>query len=268
MDYFFSGVRDVFSMDDLTLVNLEGPLTTGSDYRPNRQFIMRGKPEYAGILKAGDIEAVTVINNHAMDCGDQGRADTRAALEAVGVGYCGYGDAYTVEVKGVTITCLGFAEWYDPLDAVIAEIEAARAECDILICYFHWGEERILQPTANMTRYGHAAVDAGADLVLGAHSHVIGSIEKYQGRYIAYSLANFCFGGNRNPSDKDTFIFQQVFNVTADGVSDGGIHLIPCRVSSSRGTNDYRPVPVSGAEAERILGRIARYSVGIESYFE
>ena len=60
----------------------------------------------------------------------------------------------------------------------------------------------------------HLAIDEGADLVIGHHPHVLQGIEKYKGKYIAYSLGNFCFGGNKNPQDKDTMIFQQTFTVT------------------------------------------------------
>ena len=82
--------------------------------------------------------------------------------------------------------------------------------------------------TSTQERYGHAIIDAGADLVLGHHPHVLGGIEQYKGKYIVYSLANFCFGGNSNPNDKDTMIFQQTFVVDGAGnVSDGGINIIP-----------------------------------------
>lgn len=60
---------------------------------------------------------------------------------------------------------------------------------------------------------GRKCVDWGADLVLGSHPHVLQGIELYQGKFIVYSLANFCFGGNRNPKDKDTMIFQQQFTL-------------------------------------------------------
>ena len=66
-------------------------------------------------------------------------------------------------------------------------------------------------------KLAHLAIDEGADLVIGHHPHVLEGIEKYNGKYIAYSLGNFCFGGNKNPSDKDTMIFQQTFTIDADG---------------------------------------------------
>jgi poly-gamma-glutamate synthesis protein (capsule biosynthesis protein) len=99
------------------------------------------------------------------------------------------------------------------------------------------------------------------DLVLGAHPHVIQGVEVYQGRYIVYSLANFSFGGNANPLDQHSFIFQQEFTFYR-GVWDGQLNtnIIPIFVSSIRATNDFVPTPAYGADAERILARIERYS--------
>ena len=104
-------------------------------------------------------------------------------------------------------------------------------------------------------------IDGGADLVLGSHSHVVGGIEEYNGKYIVYGMGNFCFGGNKNPSDKDCLIFQQTFELMPDGaIVDAGITIIPCSISSVSGTNDYRPTPLSGVEAARVLRKIGRYS--------
>ena len=101
------------------------------------------------------------------------------------------------------------------------------------------------------------AIDEGAHLVVGHHPHVIQPVEKYKGRYIAYSLANFCFGGNSYPSDMDTYIFQQTFTVTGKEVAqDDNINIIPCRVSSDYDYNNYQPTPVEGEEAQRILDRV------------
>ena len=98
---------------------------------------------------------------------------------------------------------------------------------------------------------------APTDLVVGSHPHVIQGWEVYQGRYIVYSLGNFCFGGNSNPSDKDCMLFQQTFTVTGDDVAkDDDVELIACSISSASGYNNYQPTPASGAEKERIDAKI------------
>ena len=76
-----------------------------------------------------------------------------------------------------------------------------------MIASFHWGEEKAEYPNDVQVELAHAAIDAGADLVLGHHPHVLQGIEQYKGKNIVYSLGNFCFGGNMYPSDMDTMIF-------------------------------------------------------------
>ena len=123
----------------------------------------------------------------------------------------------------------------------------------------------ILQCNSTQTKLGRAAVDYGADLVIGHHPHVIGSIEKYNGKYICYSLGNFCFGGNRNPEDKDTFIFRQTFTVSDDGAaSDAGIEIVPCRISSTTRRNDYQPTIYGEEDAKRVLKRLNEYSAPLK----
>ena len=112
--------------------------------------------------------------------------------------------------------------------------------------------------------WGHIAVDEGADLVIGSHPHVIQGYEKYNGRYIVYSLGNFCFGGNPNPSDKDCMIFQQTFTVTGNDVAtDDNINVIPCSISSVSNSNNYQPTPATGNEKTRIEAKIKKSSDSI-----
>jgi len=102
--------------------------------------------------------------------------------------------------------------------------------------------------------------------VVGHHPHVLQGIEKYNGKYIVYSLANFCFGGNSNPSDKDTMIFQQTFTIQNQEVEkDDNIQIIPCSVSSESGYNNYQPTPAEGEEKDRIQEKIDQLSSGLQS---
>jgi poly-gamma-glutamate synthesis protein (capsule biosynthesis protein) len=145
---------------------------------------------------------------------------------------------------------------------VRSTIEDAKQQgAQLVIVAFHWGTEKANYPDETQQSLAHTAIDCGADLVLGHHPHVLQGIEKYNGKYIVYSLANFCFGGNSAPSDMDTIIFQQTFTVTRDSVlSDDEITVIPCSVSSVSGYNNYQPTPATGSEAERILQRLDEYS--------
>jgi poly-gamma-glutamate synthesis protein (capsule biosynthesis protein) len=142
------------------------------------------------------------------------------------------------------------------------EIQDLKKQCDVVIASIHGGEEGEGLALKVQRSYGRAAVQAGASLVLGHHPHVVGGIEKYQGATIVYSLGNFCFGGNLNPDDKDTFIFQQTFTIGADGPEASSELVIPCSISGSRSKNDYQPAPLTGDGAQRVLTRIEKLSKG------
>lgn len=258
--YFFRNVHDIFSADDLTVVNMEGTLTE-STARQDKTFAFKGPADYAQVLVEGDVEAASMANNHSRDYGEQSYTDTIDALEAAGIKHFGYDDIAYMDVKGVKVALVGtyeLAEHEGIEESMVANIQKARSEgAQVVMVYIHWGIERETVPNATQMKLGHAAIDAGADLVIGSHPHVIQGYEVYQGRYIVYSLGNFCFGGNSNPSDKDCMIFQQTFTVTGDEVErNDAINVIPCSISSSSSSNNYQPTPAEGDEADRINAKI------------
>ena len=260
-DYFFENVRSLFEDDDLTIVNLEGPLTTSTDMRENRKFNFRGDPAYVSILSGSSVEIANVANNHALDFGQKGLYETASVLEGEGIGCSGFGREYYTDVNGVRVGSLGFTEWDYTQSQIESAVREARKNCDLLIVSIHWGTERQYSATDVQKRLGRAIIDAGADVVIGNHPHVYGGIELYKGKYIAYSLGNFCFGGNSNPEDKDCLIFQQTFIVSSDGVvSDGGISLIPARVSTSDSKNNYQPYVLGAEKGQKLLTSVAKVS--------
>jgi poly-gamma-glutamate synthesis protein (capsule biosynthesis protein) len=259
--YFLKNVRDIFAGDDLTIVNLEGPLTKAKKYR-EKQFAFKGDPECVKILTEGSVEAANLANNHAKDYYDKGLAETAAVLKKAGVVRFGWGKTEILDIKGVKVGLCGFGVWYGSIGAMEKQIKALKKQCDLVIASIHGGEEGEGRALKVQRDYARAAVRAGAGLVLGHHPHVVGGIEKYRGATIVYSLGNFCFGGNMNPDDKDTFIFQQTFEVGPDGPVAAGELVIPCSVSGRSDRNDYQPVPLSGSAAERVLGRIEKLSKG------
>ena len=113
---------------------------------------------------------------------------------------------------------------------------------DIIVAFMHAGAEKTYVPTKRQSALAHAAVKGGADVVVGTHPHVLQPIEAYQGSVILYSIGNFCFGGNRNPSDKDTVIAQLTVTGTGEDRS-WEMSYIPCCISSVSNRNDYRPTP-------------------------
>lgn len=259
--YFLENVREIFEADDLTVVNLEGPLTVSNNMRPERPYNFRGRPEYAQILALGGVDCANLANNHIKDFGRVGVEETISALSGVGIASFGHDEMHIAEVKGIKIGLIGLTEWEYTPGEIRSRVRAAREQCDLLIVSMHWGEELRYDATPTQVKCAHALVDAGADLVLGHHSHVLGGIERYKDRYIAYGLANFCFGGNKNPSDKRTLILQSAFQMSVDGTLEGiDLNILPCTVSSSSSANDYRPTPASGKTARQILRKISDLS--------
>lgn len=256
--WFFSSVKEIFLQDDLTLVNLEGPLTDASKH-VSKRYVMRGQPSYAGILAQGGVDCASVANNHTQDFGQEGLQDTLDALGEAGIDAFGGRILLIREVNGIKVGLLGFDRWNDSLEPCLKTVREARSQCDLLIVYVHWGEEYRNRYNEVQQKTGHRLIDAGADLVLGSHPHVIQGIERYRNRYIVYSMGNFCFGGNTNPKDKRCFIFQQRFALTEDGLLDCGIRVIPCSITSA-GRNDYRPTPLTGKQKEKVLQYIASLS--------
>ena len=256
--YPLANVRYFFENDDFTLANLEGPLTEGGT-PAQKEFAFRGPTAYTAILTG--VEAVSLANNHSMDYGYQGLADTKAALTAAGIAYGGREESFLYKTdSGLTIGvyCDDFA--FDR--AHIADSIAALREqgAEIVICAFHWGEERDYTPNQTEIDWAHVAIDAGADIVAGHHPHVIQPIEYYNGGVIMYSLANFCFGGNNWPSDADTILVQMQVVRDLDGtVSLGDMTVVPCSVSSMEGQNNFQPTPLDpGTEAyDRVIQKLS-----------
>ena len=264
--YCFRNVKPIFEADDITIANLEVVLTDSSNYlvREDKKFIMRGRPEYVNMLLSSSVEVCNIANNHITDFGDWGVEYMANFLEENGLGRCGYGYTHIAEVKGVKMGFVGVNYWTTKEADFRAQLEAMRPQCDIMVVSMHWGNELEYYPLAYQKEWGRIAVDLGADLVIGHHPHVIEGMERYKGVNIVYSLGNFCFGGKKNPTDKDTFIYQHEFTVAPDGsVSTSGFRVIPCKITSVPNDeyNNYQPTPIEDPEDQkRVLRRIEEFS--------
>lgn len=258
--HFVGGLNDIFKNDDLTTVNLETTLTTANK-KAEKKFRFKGDPSYTEILTLGGIEAVNLANNHIHDYLEQGYQDTIANLKKRNIGYFGYEHKYLTTVKDIKIGALGYEGWNDTTEIrsqVSQDIQKLREQgAQIILVHFHWGIEREYVPTEEQKSLARSTIDAGADLILGHHPHVVQGIEEYNGKFIVYSLGNFMFGGNRNPSDKDTYVFQQIFHLRNGELTDQKeIKVVPFSISSVTHRNDYRPTMLEGAERERVMQKI------------
>ena len=256
--YPFAKTVRYFADDDFTMANLECALTKSTNATA-KTFVYKTDAEYARIMTEGSVEFVSLANNHVLDYGQAGYADTKAAVEAEGLAYAGRDEwtLYTTErglVIGVYAVSFGSA---DQIKAGVAAVKAAGAE--FVIAALHFGTEGSYHVNAEQITMAHAAVDAGADFVYGSHSHTLQPVEEYKGVYIYYSMGNWTFGGNTNPRDKDTFILR----MTVERAYDGGVTVlerehIPCACSGEANRNNYQPVPYEkDSEAwKRVLSKL------------
>lgn len=258
--YFLKNVKPIFEDDDLTIVNMEGTLTDSKD-RQDKKFAFKGPAEFAKIFSSSSVEAASMANNHSKDYGPESYEDTLAALDSEGIQTFGYDRIAYFDINEVKVALVGtyeLAEGEGIQQEMCDRIQEARDQgAQLVMVYIHWGDEREYVPNGTQVKLGHAAIDAGADLVVGSHPHVIQGWEVYNGRYIVYSLGNFCFGGNSNPADKDCMIFQQTFTVQEGQVEkNDDVEFIACSISSVSSRNDYQPTPATGDEKERIDAKI------------
>lgn len=264
--YFFQNVRSIFEGDDLTIANLEGTLTT-SENQADKDVTFKADPSYVSILTQGGINCISVAGDHTLDYGNEGYVDTLAALDNAGIQR--FGDSYTatVDVKGVKIGLSGINACDTGLESQTLAVSNVKTLKDggaqIVICAFHWGSDDATTPDDTQLQLAKAVIDAGADLVVGSHPHGLQGISAYKGKYICYSLGDFCSGSITE--NQDTMIFQQTFTLVNDAVqSDADYTIIPCTVSPSTAASPYCPTPATGAEAQRILSAIYDQSAALD----
>lgn len=265
-DYFLKNVRGLFAEDDITLINLECALSDNGS-REDKQFAFRGDPYYVNVLTSSSVEAANLANNHSLDYGKTALDDTQALLETNGIITCRGKNNVTVgDINGISVGFVGINYLNDEMKTELTDAisMAKNAGAELVILSIHWGIEKENYPETEQIEAAHRAIDCGADIVIGTHPHVLQGIEKYNGRYICYSLGNFCFGGNSDPSDKDTAIFRQTFTFDENGLrDDDNIIIYPCRISGHDGYNDYQPKLAEGEQRDNIIERLTRYSAQI-----
>lgn len=269
LNFITRNVGDIFKNDDMTIVNFESTLTTAPVYKANNEFVFSAPPEYVKILTDGGIEAVALENNHVMDHGETGLNETKATLDAAGIVWSDSKNLGVFRVHDVSIAMLTYQQYREKVEELLVQVpldvQNAKAQHDIVIVSFHWGQELDYKPNRNQINLGRATIDAGADLVLGHHSHRINPIEYYKGKYIVYSLGNFSFAGNNKPSDMSTFLFQQRFIVKPGSVQSDSFRIIPSRISSRTDYNDFALTPFTDQRLiDNVINVLKSNSKGLE----
>lgn len=264
-DYFFEGVRDLFEDDDFTLINLECVLSE-SEERVDKTWNLKGKPEYVGIMSGSSVEACSLGNNHNMDYGEVSLEDTKNALDHAGILYGLNEHVATYETESGIVVGIVSSNllWQDEAhrNYIRDGIAALREQgADLVIACCHWGIEGDHYANDYQRDMAHQIIDWGADLLIGTHPHVLQGVELYNGKVICYSLGNFCFGGNRNPADKDTAVFRQTFTFVDHALQqDLDAVMVPYRISSVSARNDFHPTRAADDKKQQIISDLNDYS--------
>lgn len=205
-EHLFEGVAPELMSVDMVVANLEGPITSNPsvsygtrtvDDPGHMRFTFASST--AEVLKRFNIDVVSLGNNHILDFGKEGYRETTRLLNEAGVTWFGgpYSTSTNVrltDVNGISIAFVSFNQFLGG-DVAYAEmiIREAESQADLTVVYAHWGEEYETTPTSYVVPLAKKFADAGADLVIGAHPHVVQPYEEYKGVRIYYSLGNFIF---------------------------------------------------------------------------
>lgn len=256
-DYFFEGVYDVLSQDDLTFANCECVLSDNKLQKRHKgdkvAFWFIGPAQNADILKLGSVEVAGVANNHTYDYGEQGCLDTVEALEAQGIRAGQDIVPLYVETKGVRIGIVYCSFWGSYQTKYIENaLEEMEGNCDYKIVYFHGGTEGTHYPSNYLIdACRHMAEEELCDLIIGAHPHVLQPMEVVNDVPIVYSLGNFCYGGNTFPENK-TVIFQAILSTEGDRITTS-TNIIPCYVYTGSSNNWQPKVITDEGDKQEIL---------------
>jgi hypothetical protein len=276
-DYPYSKVKDLLQKADVAVANLETPVTERGT-KQIKEYAYRSSPQALPALKEAGIDLVNLANNHVMDYGPEGLLDTIAHLDRNGIQHMGAGkdaaEAFqpvVVEKKGVKIAFLGFsrvvpnhswkagvnhpgvADTYNytlPVEAV----KKAKTQADLAVVFTHWGVERKEKPESYQTELAHRYIDAGADLIVASHPHVLQGLEQYHGKWIAYSLGNFIFTTNDVPQTWDTVIME----AACSKEGQCGLHLIPINNKWAK------PEPMPPEQGLKLFERLSAISANVK----
>lgn len=254
-----------FKKADLAFVNLESPFAPGPAL--NADMIFRADPRHITALTNAGIDVVSLANNHERNQGAIGISTTIDTLRKNNIQYSGAGktekDAYApaiIETKNIKIAVLSYTynehiqsnkqiPTVASMDTTIlkAEVKKAKARGCFVVISMHAGNEYTLTPNMQQKRFARAAIDAGADLVIGHHPHWVQRIEKYRGKPIVYSLGNLVFD---QPWSKAT---QQgaAARVTVRNKKVFRVEILPVKIERAS-----QPHFMTKTEAQEVLNRI------------
>lgn len=262
--YFFEGVQSVFASDDITIANCETVFTDQTlDPTPKEEdpaYWYYGPSANAEAFSAGSVEVASLANNHVNDYGEEGYNDTVTALEKYGVLVGRDAEPVYVDAGGLTVGILCCNVWgYYQTDRACDILAEMSEVSDVQIVFPHGGVMGTYIPDEWRVYCFRQMIDAGAEVVAGAHPHKLQPVERYNDGVICYSLGDFCFGDA--PYHENAAVIMTVEFRFIDGVYDGlSYNIVPCYLYDAD-RNDYQPVIIDGT-ADMNYNRIKGFMAG------
>lgn len=269
---------DVLQRSELLFGNLECAHSSAGLNRGDYDSVqMRGDPRHIEALVAAGFKVVNVANNHSMQHGNDAFLESARELQRNNIACCGLAaDAsatsaspVVIEKNGLSVGFLGYSlrprQYFEhvPLyaegnaDDMVRDVQALRSRVDAVIASVHWGEEFIQQPSPDEIHTGRRLVDAGADIVIGHHPHVLRGIERHGRGYIVYSLGNFVCDMVWDDTLRTSLIFE--CTITREGIR--GVNLVPTFTNE-----DFQPEVLSATRAEPVLRSLSHLEEDISKW--
>ncbi len=274
-NYPYLHLDSVLSKGNIVFANLEAPFGTGgTPFEKTYTFLV--DPSLVNVLNAGHVNVVSLANNHIMDYGASALRETTAALDSHKIAHSGAGmdlsearrpAILNINGQKVVIACysLTFPEEFWATDTTAGscfpshtffyrDLKKFKKENDLVIVSFHWGAELMETPKKYQVQLAHQAINAGADLVIGHHPHVVQGIEIYKGKIIAYSLGNYIFG-SYSENARESYLLE--VNFRNGRVAGCEIHPI----SIYNKIVDFQPRLLSGKHKQQFIQKLNNLSL-------
>jgi len=272
-------IKHLFNAADCVFGNLEAPFGNATKPITAKPINLIATKNSAKILKQLGFTVMTLANNHSMDFGLETVEETKRILESNGIASFGTGatiiearSPYIYTVKGFKIGFIGYSahvlsngnkehafQGVAPLDAglIVKDVTALKKSVNFIIVSLHWGREFFCLPAEEQINLAHKIIDAGADMILGHHPHVLQGIECYQGKLIAYSLGNFIF------DQRDETTCQSIIlRCTIQAAKISSVKVYPIVLEK------YIPRMAKKDEAEKTYGKVSQLSRSINGIKE
>ncbi|HPI13786.1 MAG TPA: CapA family protein [Spirochaetota bacterium] len=275
-------IRGFLSGFDYRFFNLECTISDEGEPHVDKKYVFNVPSSMIRVLSDGGFDGAMLANNHMSDYGNIALLGTISNLNSAGIHTAGAGiDAETaslpvlvkrggISVAVFSFTNLGYHDAYaapnspgiarGSLDSIRRSIERFRGFTDFTVVNIHWGDEYTNYPSDGQIELGRTLIDAGADAVIGHHSHVYQGVEVYRGKPIVYSIGNFLFG-SINEDIRDNIV------VALDFVDRGLVSLRVFAISGNTASHPFQPARLTGKEAGSVLSHVLEISRPLKSDF-